>query len=189
VRATGTPISRLASALPPDAYTKRPNLVRASVQPSPRYSSTVNSSGTGNVPMRPEPIQLKPGTSSGAVNPPVSTSARPVTTLIMPSVTISGFNFNFVANSPLIAPISAPTSSAATEPNQTSMPLPCSRATITPAMPATAATDRSRPPAIINGVCAALIRPMNAMLAPMLIMLSNDRNHGDNTLNVSSTAR
>ena len=55
--------------------------------------------------MRPEPIQLKPGTISGLVRPPVRISAAPETMLIMPSVTISGLSFSRVAKRPLIAPM------------------------------------------------------------------------------------
>ena len=55
--------------------------------------------------MRPEPIQLKPGTISGLVRPPVRISAAPETMLIMPSVTISGLSLSRVANRPLTAPM------------------------------------------------------------------------------------
>ena len=48
--------------------------------------------GTGMLKTRPEPIQLKPGTISGLVRPPVRMSAAPETMLIMPRVTISGLS-------------------------------------------------------------------------------------------------
>ena len=46
--------------------------------------------------VRPEPIQLKPGTISGWVRPPVRISAAPETMLIMPRVTISGLSLSRV---------------------------------------------------------------------------------------------
>ena len=52
-------------------------------------------------------------------------------------------------------------------------------ATITPAIPATAATDRSSPPAMISGVPAAAISPMKAMLEPIDSRFLTVRKNGD----------
>ena len=46
-------------------------------------------------------------------------------------------------------------------------------------MPAIAATERSRPPAMMSGVPAAAIRPMKATLPPIVSMLLIDRKNGE----------
>ena len=68
--------------------------------------------------MRPWPIQLKPGTISGLVRPPVRMSAAPETMLIMPRVTISGLSRSRVQNRPLTAPMKPPSSTARTAASQ-----------------------------------------------------------------------
>ena len=128
---------------------------------------------------RPEPIQLKPGTISGFVRPPVRISAAPETMLIMPSVTISGLSFSRVAKRPLIEPITAPSSSAASAAIQMLMPTsPWRTASSTPTSPAMAATERSSPPAMMSGVPAAAIKPMKAMFEPIAIMLRSVKKNG-----------
>ena len=116
--------------------------------------------GIGMPMTRPEPTQLKPGTISGRVRPPVSTRAMPEMMLIMPSVTISGFRRKRVVNSPLTTPMAAATTIASSTPIQIGKPMPCSIEMTTPVSPAIAATERSSPPAMISGVPAAAISPI-----------------------------
>ena len=74
-------------------------------------------SGTGTPPVppiRPEPIQLKPGINSGWVSPPVRTSEAPVMIDIVPRVTMNGFSLSPLVIAPLAAPISPPAISAST---------------------------------------------------------------------------
>ena len=136
--------------------------------------------GTGMSKMRPEPIQLKPGTISGLVRPPVRISAAPETMLIMPSVTISGLSFSRVAKRPLIEPMNAPSATAAIAAIQMLMPTsPWRTASSTPTSPAIAATERSSPPAMMSGVPAAAISPMKATFEPIAIMLRSVRKNGE----------
>ena len=85
--------------------------------------------------------------------------------------------------------MAAPKASAMRQATAILMPAAWSRATTTPESPATAATERSRPPAMISGVCSAHIKPMKAILAPMLIILSKDRNQGESVLKSMATKR
>ncbi len=52
---------------------------------------------------------------------------------------------------------------------------------VTPVSPATAATERSSPPAMMSGVPAAAIRPMKATLEPIASMFRPVRKNGDRT--------
>ena len=54
-------------------------------------------------PIRPEPIQLKPGIISGWVRPPVRTSEAPVMIDIVPSVTMNGLSLSPLVIAPLAA--------------------------------------------------------------------------------------
>ena len=108
--------------------------------------------------------------------------------LMLPSVTMNEFRPPSVTNRPLPRPMTPPAQMATITPNQIFSPAPSVSATTTPAKPATAATERSSPPAMISGVPAAAISPMNAMLVPMLAMLSKVRNQRDSTENRASTS-
>ena len=106
--------------------------------------------------MVPLPSQLKPGTMSGAVSPPVRTSAMPETMDIMPSVTMSGFMRSRVVNRiPLTPPIAPATTQASTdgEPDIQASAVE-QRDQHAGKRPAMAATERSSPPAMISGVPA-----------------------------------
>jgi hypothetical protein len=103
------------------------------------------------------------------------TMERPEKMLIVPSVAMRGLSFSRVTMKPLSTPTAQPMTSAVRQPAQILMPLACISATMTPARPATAATDRSSPPPMISGVPAAAIRPMKAMLVPMLDRLLSVR--------------
>ena len=52
---------------------------------------------------------------------------------------------------------------------------------VTPVRPAIAATERSRPPAMISGVPAAAISPMKATFEPIASMFRSVRKNGDRT--------
>ena len=65
-----------------------------------------------------------------------------------------------MAKKPLKAPIKAPTNKDNATANQILSIHPKNIVINTPVNPATAATDKSRPPAIINGVPAAAINPI-----------------------------
>ena len=79
---------------------------------------------------------------------------------IVPRVAIKGLNFKTVAKKPLKAPITPPKKSAHTTAIQILSIHPQKYVISTPVKPATAATDKSKPPAIISGVPAAAIRPI-----------------------------
>ncbi|MNC94808.1 hypothetical protein D3C83_117640 [compost metagenome] len=59
---------------------------------------------------------------------------------------------------------------------------PLSTAINTPTRPAMAATDRSRPPAMMSGVPAAAMRPMKAMLEPIAIMFRVVMKNGESSV-------
>src|SRR5919204_51200 len=77
---------------------------------------------------------------------PVRSNTAPLTTLIVPSVVMSGLTPRRAITRPLTSPTQAPTSTPSTIATTTGVPLPKERPVTLPANAITAPTERSNPP-------------------------------------------
>ena len=90
-----------------------------------------------------------------------------------------GLNLSTVARKPLKAPINAPKHKAKVTDNHILSIHPKKIVIKTPVKPATAATDKSNPPAIMSGVPAAAIKPIYDIFIPIFMALLKEKNQGD----------
>ena len=108
---------------------------------------------------------------------------------IVPRVTINGLSLSRVVKKPLTKPRPTATSKANATAIQIDSPAVWVKAIRTPVMPAIAATERSRPPAMMSGVPAAAIKPMKATLPPIVSMLLIERKNGERIENATIIRR